>query len=137
MVELYEERVVKWEQQGKNIEVRISGDRIEISSDDGQSFKADFEVWSTFSSILGSSKVSRKPSRKKPSQEKPDGTHQNQGQPWSAELDEQLKLMWESGETTRNLSAYFGRTTGGIASRLVKLGIVESRDEARSRKAPQ
>jgi hypothetical protein len=134
MVDLHEERSFKWEQHGLKVELRVAEDLIELISDDGQAFKAPRDFWETVSSIIASCKP-KKVTQKKARREVTDITRPNQGQPWSPSLDEELRQMWEAGRTARDLAAHFGRTTGGVASRLVKLGIVESRDDVRARNA--
>lgn len=47
---------------------------------------------------------------------------ENNGKPWTEELDAELCRLFESGMKKKELCAYFGRTTGAIESRLVKLG---------------
>ncbi|MBV8530682.1 MAG: hypothetical protein JO104_05145 [Candidatus Eremiobacteraeota bacterium] len=56
----------------------------------------------------------------------------NSGKPWSAQADEELKALFESGNTVPDLSLYFQRTANGIRARLVKLGLLQS-DEFRTR----
>ncbi|MNU26947.1 hypothetical protein D3C71_153300 [compost metagenome] len=134
MVDLREERSFKWEQHGLKVELRIADDLIELISDDGQAIKAPRDFWETVSSVIASCKPKKAP-QKKVRREVADSTRPNQGQPWSPSLDEELRQMWETGGTARDLAAHFGRTTGGIASRLVKLGVVDSRDAVRARNA--
>ena len=57
----------------------------------------------------------------KPKKELP----QNAGKPWSVEDDERLKLCFESGMTKKELCTEFKRTSGSIASRLARLGLVK------------
>ena len=47
---------------------------------------------------------------------------ENNGKPWTEELDAELCRLFESGMKKKELCAYCGRTTGAIESRLVKLG---------------
>ncbi|GAC1658949.1 MAG: hypothetical protein NVS9B12_11640 [Vulcanimicrobiaceae bacterium] len=49
----------------------------------------------------------------------------NSGKPWSAQSDEELKALFESGNPISDLSLYFQRTGNGIRARLVKLGLLE------------
>lgn len=50
----------------------------------------------------------------------------NTGKPWSAQADEELKALFESGNTIADLSLYFQRTANGIRARLVKLGLLDA-----------
>lgn len=56
------------------------------------------------------------------------GRYQRPGssyQPWSKELDRELKELYESGATIAEIAASFERTRGLIAARLRKLGYLE------------
>ncbi len=55
--------------------------------------------------------------------EKVKKTHKQAYQPWTPELDEELKALYEEGITTSDLSRHFGQTKGAIRSRVKKLGI--------------
>ena len=59
--------------------------------------------------------------REKRAQSLPD----NAGKPWSETEDEHLKAAFSAGATAKELAAQHGRTAGAIASRLIKLGLVE------------
>lgn len=50
--------------------------------------------------------------------------HENQGKPWTAELDRQLQQMASGGADVKHLSETFKRSRGAIRGRLEKLGIV-------------
>ena len=50
--------------------------------------------------------------------------HENQGKPWTAELDRQLRQMASEGADVKYLSETFKRSRGAIRGRLEKLGIV-------------
>ncbi len=52
--------------------------------------------------------------------------HPNTGKPWSGEADEELRKLFESGNTIEDLSIYFQRTKNGVRARLVKLGLLEA-----------
>lgn len=54
---------------------------------------------------------------------------ENSGKPWTPELDRQLRDMFDRGASPKELCAYFKRSRGGIAARLVRLGIIENRAE--------
>lgn len=48
-------------------------------------------------------------------------THKQAYEPWSAEADEELVLLFRQGKTVKELSEVFGRTKGAIRSRINKL----------------
>lgn len=76
------------------------------------------------------------PSDKRPIQSKKIGAAlagPNAGKPWDAGQDAALRRCWMAGESARSLSLRFGRSAGGIAARLVKLGLIDERAEARLR----
>ncbi len=58
--------------------------------------------------------------KKKPKKNLPE----NAGKPWSDELDQRLKDVYNSGISVKEIAKEMGRTTGSISSRLVKLGLV-------------
>jgi len=49
--------------------------------------------------------------------------HPNAYRPWSEEQDEELKKLFTSGRSTKDLMEKFGRKKGGITARLEKLGL--------------
>tara|TARA_R110002096_G_scaffold422201_1_gene628603 strand:- start:167 stop:1957 length:1791 start_codon:yes stop_codon:yes gene_type:complete len=51
--------------------------------------------------------------------------HKDAYKPWSAELDEELTVMYCEGVNVKNLAAHFGRTRGAIRSRIKKLELQE------------
>ncbi len=55
------------------------------------------------------------------------------GKSWSEDEDQELMDAWEEGETVSELAERFERSKSGIAARLVRLGLVSSRKEARRR----
>jgi hypothetical protein len=57
----------------------------------------------------------------------------NAGTAWSTAADRQLEALWKEGSSLASLAETFGRTRGSITARLVRLGIVDSRDEAIAR----
>jgi hypothetical protein len=76
------------------------------------------------------------PSHKRPIQSKKMSAalaRPNAGKPWDAAQDADLRRSWMAGESARSLSLRFGRSAGGIAARLVKLGLINERAEARLR----
>lgn len=58
----------------------------------------------------------------------------NQGIPWTEAEDVALAEAWQAGEGLAALAARFGRSVSGVAARLVRIGEVETRDEARRRR---
>ena len=65
-------------------------------------------------------KLSDQPEKKPP---------ENAGKPWATEDDAMLCRMYDTGSSKKELCAYFKRSTGGIAARLVRLGKITARDE--------
>ena len=53
----------------------------------------------------------------------------NNGQPWNEEIDARIRTCWDEGATVPFLAQEFGRTTGGVTSRLVKIGAVKGKDD--------
>lgn len=51
--------------------------------------------------------------------------HPNTGKPWSPEADEELRKLFESGNSIEDLAIYFQRTQNGVRGRLVKFGLLE------------
>ena len=51
--------------------------------------------------------------------------HRDAYRPWSAELDEELTVMYCEGVNVKNLADHFGRTRGAIRSRIKKLELQE------------
>lgn len=56
---------------------------------------------------------------------------ENAGKPWNEELDNELKSMFLAGKSKKEICDHFARTSGAIAARLVRLGLIQSRDEFR------
>ena len=54
---------------------------------------------------------------------------ENNGKPWTEEDDNRLCQLFDDGIPQKEICKIFGRTRGSIASRLVRLGKIESRDE--------
>ena len=61
--------------------------------------------------------------------------HANAYKPWSEEQDEILKILFSKNIPLAMMAETLGRKRGGITARLVKLGLVENRQEARERDA--
>ncbi len=51
--------------------------------------------------------------------------HPNAFRPWSKEQDEELRQFFSNDVSMEDLSKTFGRKTGAIKMRLMKLGLVE------------
>ena len=47
---------------------------------------------------------------------------ENNGKPWTEELDDELCRLFDGGMKRKDLCAHFGRTSGAIESRLERLG---------------
>lgn len=47
---------------------------------------------------------------------------ENNGKPWTEELDDELCRLFDDGMKRKDLCAHFGRTSGAIESRLERLG---------------
>jgi hypothetical protein len=56
---------------------------------------------------------------------------ENAGKPWGKPDDETLIRMFDNGCSKKEICAYFKRTDGAIAARLVHLGKIDNRDEYR------
>ncbi len=54
------------------------------------------------------------------------------GQPWSKQEDGRLCSAFHQGRSSREIAAAHGRTSGAIEARLVRLGLIATRREARS-----
>lgn len=55
----------------------------------------------------------------------------NAGKPWSTEEDERLLTEYRNGASASDIAKAYGRTKGSITARLVKLGEINERSEAR------
>lgn len=55
----------------------------------------------------------------------------NAGKPWSAEEDERLLAAYRTGDSTSDIARTHQRTKGSITARLVRLGEINERSEAR------
>ena len=56
---------------------------------------------------------------------------ENAGKPWTPAEDDQLILAYRGGTKTTELAKVHKRTKGSIAARLVKLGEIKERNEAK------
>jgi hypothetical protein len=63
--------------------------------------------------------------------EKPKSKHENAGAKWTPELDQQVREAAQRNESIGAIAKILGRSSGSIASRMVRLGLVESREDAR------
>lgn len=63
--------------------------------------------------------------------EKPKSKYENAGAKWTPELDEQVRDGAQCNESIGTIAKRLGRSSGSIASRMVRLGLVESREDAR------
>lgn len=59
--------------------------------------------------------------------------HENAGKAWTAEDDAALCQMFDAGNDKKEMCAYFKRSVGSLAARLVRLGKIEERAEFRNR----
>ena len=57
----------------------------------------------------------------------------NAGKPWTPEEDEKLANIYDSGSSKKDMCAYFKRTDGAIAARLVFIGKIQRREEYRTK----
>lgn len=64
-----------------------------------------------------------------PVREKEEIHPENAGRPWTDELDQQLCSLFDRGASVKEMCAFFKRSRGAIASRLVRLGKIENRAE--------
>jgi hypothetical protein len=58
------------------------------------------------------------------------------GTPWSSEEDSRLTQEFDNGMTIAQIALQHGRTSGGITSRLVKLGKIEAKPSSARPTAP-
>ena len=60
-----------------------------------------------------------------------DGVPARHGHAWSAEEDDRLRAMFLKGEAIVDIAGAHQRKQGAITSRLVKLGLIEEKADAR------
>ena len=60
--------------------------------------------------------------------EKTKSVCENAGKPWTTEDDDLLCRMFDEGKTRKEICEYFKRSSGAIASRLMRLGKIKNRD---------
>ena len=58
---------------------------------------------------------------------------ENAGKAWTVEDDAVLCQMFDAGSDKKEMRAYFKRSEGSLAARLVRLGKIEERAEFRNR----
>lgn len=56
---------------------------------------------------------------------------ENAGKPWTPEDDKRLAQMFEERMPKKDICSSFKRTEGAVSARLVRLGLIQSRDEFR------
>ena len=56
---------------------------------------------------------------------------ENSRAPWTEADDNELLRLYGQGTSKKELCNFFKRTEGGIAARLVRLGVIQSRDKFR------
>lgn len=105
----------------------------EVLPDDSVCNRA--EIVRAFHCILNT--LAEKPPERKKSErtprEKVEGQRpENAGKPWTKADDETLRRMFDEGARKQDICGYFKRSESGVAARLVRLGIIESRDEFRA-----
>lgn len=72
------------------------------------------------------------PAGAKPPKPKKDLPDRN-GKPWTPDEDQQLVSAFKAGAPNSQIETRHQRSSGGIAARLVKLGLIEDRGEYRAR----
>ena len=76
------------------------------------------EIIRAFHCILAN--IKEKPAKKLP---------ENAGKPWTSEEEAALVRMFDAGSTRKEMCAYFKRTKGALAARLVQIGKLQNREE--------
>lgn len=128
-------KLAEWETSRGTFRLTVVGSQAELLTPEGQSLELLVGEWSALAEAISEIvPLSNILERRRSSVTAPRAP--NNGQPWSQELDKELCARWGGGMDVRSLATHFGRSTGGIASRLAKLGVVASRDEARARRGP-
>lgn len=97
-----------------------TGVSIPLTNKKAQSFgKIKFGFFSYY--FKGKSRNETNPKLENPIVKEIRKTHNQAYEPWTAEADEKLVLLFRQGKSVRELSEIFGRTKGGIRSRINKL----------------
>lgn len=120
-------RSIAWDVAGRRFRMSAAGDRLTLETSDGRMSLTRHE-WQGVAAALASLHPPAPPPAPRALPEAP-----SNGRAWTEELDTALCQGWYAGEGLAVLAARFGRTEGGIASRLVRLDCVADRDEARLR----
>jgi hypothetical protein len=76
-------------------------------------------------------KGERRERRRRRKEERGQSLPENAGSPWSAEEDQRLIAAFDDGASLRTIAATHRRSEGAIAARLVRLGRISERSEAR------
>jgi hypothetical protein len=120
-------KMLQWEIDERSFHFITDGVVGELQTPEGQVIALSMSEWYAISLGLAElGPVAKAPKNKA-------AMPPNVGQPWSEELDARLKARWTEGADVRQLAAEFGRSRGGITSRLVHLGLVPDRQSADSR----
>ncbi|WP_048708957.1 hypothetical protein [Microvirga massiliensis] len=120
-------KTLQWEVDERSFHFTTDGVVGELQTPDGQVITLSMGEWHAISIGLTELGPVAKSSKYKAAMPP------NVGQPWSEELDAHLKARWTDGADVRQLAAEFGRSRGGITSRLVRLGLVPDRQSSDSR----
>ena len=71
-----------------------------------------------------------KPAQPVPEARKSKSSPENHGAPWTSDDEESFAEQFELGASLQELMAFFGRSRGGITSRMVAMGLAGSNKEA-------
>jgi len=125
-VEVSVKQTFAWGTPERRYELTIGKDDAALSIPGlADCLRAPLSEWAALSEVLSQALApAAKSNRKSPTPSAP-----NNGQPWNGELDARLRTRWDEGATVPVLAKEFGRTTGGLSSRLVKIGAVQGRDD--------
>jgi len=99
-------------------------DRFLIEANDGEAIHLSFDEWDALLRAVAKARSLR------PKHRRNGPAAANHGLPWSADDDAALTVCWKAGDALDSLTGRFGRSEGGIAARLRRLGLIESREEA-------
>lgn len=120
-------KTIEWQVGGRNFLLKSVGDRIELQTRDGQVLDLSKEEWRGLAAALAELGLGEAG----PKKDLPD----RNGQPWEAVEDDDLRQAWRAGMTVSEIASRHLRTKGAIASRLLRLQLVTTKDEAEVRKA--
>ena len=73
----------------------------------------------------------RRARRRRKREERVQDLPENAGSPWSAEEDQRLLVAFDDGASLQTIAATHRRSDGAIAARLVRLGRISERSQAR------